>query len=180
MFRSQTLTKFVCAALSFGMLLQGNVVSGFEENEPKPLVQDVELKEGGVLETRVIDVYGNSLSGQEVVIQFKGKAVASAFSDDKGLVTVSDLRPGMHLITTSAGSTPCRFWSSGDAPPSAVAIPAVIAGTDAEIVRGQFGMFNLPMIVYAGVTAAAMVIAIDANQENDDLEKRIRKLEASP
>ncbi len=180
MFKSQTFTKFICASLTVGMLLQGNIVFAFDETNPKPLVQDVELKDGGVLETRVIDVYGNPIAGQEVVIQFKGKAVASAVSDEKGLVTVSDLRPGMHLITTSTGSTPCRFWAFGDAPPSAVAIPAVIAGTDAELVRGQFGMFNLPMIVYAGVTAAAMVIAIDAEQENDDLEKRIRKLEASP
>ncbi len=36
--------------------------------------------------------------------------------------------------------------------PSAVRIPAVVA--DGEIVRGQFGAFNLPMLVYAGVSAA--------------------------
>ena len=179
MSKSRTFTRLICYASAVSLLLQGNVLNAFDD-EPKSLVQDVELREGGVLMTRVIDVYGNPLSGQEVVIQFKGKAVASAVSNEKGLISVSDLRPGMHLITTSAGSTPCRFWGTGDAPPAAVSVPAVIAGADAEIVRGQFGMFNLPMVVYAGVTAAAMVIAIDAEQENDSLEKRIRKLEASP
>lgn len=180
MLKSETFTRIVSLAAAFSLLFQGTILSAFEGNEPKPLVQDVELREGGVLVTRVIDVFGNPLSGQDVVIQFKGNAVATATSNEKGLISVSDLRPGLHVITTSTGSTPCRFWAKGDAPPSAVAIPAVIAGTDAEIVRGQFGIFNLPMAVYAGVTAAAMVIAVDAEQNNDSLEKRIKALEASP
>lgn len=178
MFKSRTFTRLVCFASAFGLLVQGSILSAFEES-PKPLVQDVELREGGVLVTRVIDAFGNPLQGQEVVIQFKGKAVASATSNENGLISVSDLRPGMHLITTSTGSTPCRLWGTGDAPPTAVSVPAVIAGTDAEIIRGQFGAFNLPMVVYAGITAAAMVIAIDAESDADDLEDRVRVLEAA-
>ena len=194
MFKSRTFTRLICFASAVSLFVQGNILSAFDES-PKPLIQDVELSEGGVLVTRVIDAFGNPLQGQEVVIQFKGKAVASATSNENGLISVSELRPGMHLITTSTGSTPCRFWGTGDAPPSAVSVPAVIAGTDAEIIRGQFGAFNLPMVVYAGITAAAMVIAIDAENDADDandsaaalrranaeLEARVRALEtASP
>jgi cell division protein FtsB len=67
---------------------------------------------------------------------------------------------------------------------------------DPKLVRGQFGAFNLPMLVYAGATIAAVVIGVDAMNTADDaqaanarlnsevaqLEERVKELEtpASP
>lgn len=156
--------------------------------------QDVRLAKGGVLTTRVVDLQGRPMTGQLVEVLHRGQPVATSESGEDGLVTIAGLRPGQHEIVTTSGSLPCRFWAAEAAPPAAVSVPAVV--NDPALVRGQFGAFNLPMLVYAGATIAAVVIGVDAMNTADDaqaantrlngevaeLEQRVRELEnpASP
>lgn len=139
-------------------------------------MEDVELSDKGVIVTRVVDLQGNPVAQQKVTVMFQDREIASAISDADGLVAISGLRPGVHAITTDMGTTVCRFWSEGTAPPSAIRVPAVVS--DAEIVRAQFGGFNLPMAVYATVSFVALGIAIDSRNKADDAKSAVRRLES--
>jgi len=178
--------------LAAAVLFQGPIAAAVD---PTPVAtQDVRLREGGVLVTRVVDLQGKPMADEEVVVEFRGQPIASGFSNEKGLVAISGLRAGQHSLVTRNGATVCRLWLPETAPPSAVNTPAVVS--DSTLVRGQFGAFNLPMLVYAGATIAAVVIGVDAMNTADDaqaanarlnsevaaLEERVKELEtpASP
>ncbi len=139
-------------------------------------MDDVELTENGVVVTRVVDLQGNPVSQQRVTILFQNREIASAVSDADGLVAISGLKAGVHAISTEMGTTVCRFWSEGTAPPSAIRVPAVVS--DAEIVRAQFGGFNLPVAVYATVSFVALGIAIDSKDKADSAKSAVRRLES--
>jgi hypothetical protein len=47
---------------------------------------------------------------------------------------------------------------------------------DPQLVRGQFGAFNLPMLVYAGATIAAVAVGVDAMNTADDAQKANARL----
>lgn len=173
---SNSIGRFTSWCLAFSMLLPASLVRGADPAEISR-VQDVQLREGGILTTRVVDAQGNPVVGEPVFVEFKGKQIASSVSDDDGLVAITGLRPGLHAITTSMGTTTaCRFWSEGSAPPSAVSVPAVVS--DAEVIRGQFGAFNLPQIIYGGVAIAALIIAVDANSDASEAEDAAAALAA--
>ncbi len=178
--------------LSLAVTFQAPLAAGADASSAR--IQDVRLGKGGVLTTRVVDLQGRPMSGQSVEVLHRGEPVATAESDRNGLVTIVGLRPGQHEIVTTSGSLPCRFWAADSAPPSSISVPAVV--NDPSLVRGQFGGFNLPMLVYAGATIGALVVGVDAMNTADDaqaanvrlnsevasLEQRIKELEppASP
>jgi len=182
---SRTLFR-TCLTLTLAAALTFHSSMAFAADQASAAIQDVQLREGGTLTTRVVDLQGNPVKGETVVVEFKGKQIATAVSDENGYVAVSGLRPGLHSIVTPMGASACRFWAEGAAPPSAVQVPAVVS--DAEVIRGQFGAFNLPMVVYASLSIAALIIAIDAENDAEDLEdanaaltRRVEALEnASP
>lgn len=182
--RNPNFRKLVVACLTIAVLAQGSLCSVIAAEPTQGRILDVELGERGVLATRVVDLQGNPVQGAEVTVMFGEKPVATTVSDDSGLAVVAGLRPGMHTIATSMGASTCRFWNKDTAPPSAVAVPAVVS--DAELVRGQFGAFNLPMLLYAGVSIASLVIALDAKDDAKDsrretaaLRERVDALEAA-
>jgi hypothetical protein len=144
--------------------------------ETASAIQDVLLRDGGIVTVQIVDLQGNPVVGERVSIEYRQQDIASAVTDDNGLVAVRGLRPGLHTITTPLGASVCRFWDPDTAPPSAVTTPAVVS--DAGLVRGQFGAFNLPMVVYAGVSIAALIIAIDADNTADDAEDAANALAA--
>ena len=156
------------------VLFQGPIAAAAD---PTPVAtQDVRLRDGGVLVTRVVDLQGKPMADEEVVVEFRGKPIASGFSNDKGLVAISGLRAGQHSLVTRTGATVCRLWMPETAPPSAVNTPAVVS--DSTLVRGQFGAFNLPMLVYAGVAAAALVIGVSARNDAQDAESAARQAQS--
>jgi hypothetical protein len=180
--------------LSLAVTFQAPLALGADAGAGSARIQDVRLGKGGMLTTRVVDIQGRPMSGHSVEVLHRGELVAAAESGKNGLVTIVGLRPGQHEIVTSSGSLPCRFWAADTAPPSAISVPAVV--NDPSLVRGQFGGFNLPMLVYAGATIGALVVGVDAMNTADDaqatnarlngevaaLEQRVRELEppASP
>lgn len=172
---SKPFSRFVCicVALSLVVHLPATVVA---DQSADSGIQDVRLREGGILTTRVVDLQGNPVVGEQVAIEYNGKQIASSVSDEDGLVAISGLRPGLHGIVTPMGGTVCRFWPADTAPPAAISVPAVVS--DAEVIRGQFGAFNLPMVVYAGVSIAAILIAVNANNSANDSEDAAAALAA--
>lgn len=178
--------KLVVFCLSIALAAQGTLspVIAAEQQATSGRIQDVELGARGMLATRVVDLQGKPVAGAEISVMFGDKVIATTVSDETGLAVVSGLRPGLHTIATPMGGTACRFWNEDTAPPSAVSIPAVVS--DVSLVRGQFGAFNLPMLLYAGATIAAVIIAVDANNNADDanaanaaLQARVEALEAA-
>ena len=189
------MVRFVAWSLTFALLANGPIlsaeqrVSAAQSNEnsgPEPLIQDVKLQAGGILTARIVNAQGNPVAGEQVSILFQGKEVAAVVRDADGFATVSGLRPGLHAIATPTGMSACRLWNADTAPPASASVPAVVS--DAEVIRGQFGAFNLPMVVVLAAAAAGIVLAIDAQNTASDAEDanaalaaRVRALEtASP
>lgn len=189
------LVRFVAWSLTFAVLANGPLLTaeqrvsgaqGHESSDPEPLIQDVKLQTGGILTARIVNAQGNPVAGEQVSILFQGKEVAAVVSDADGFATVSGLRPGLHAIATPTGMSACRLWNADTAPPASASVPAVVS--DAEVIRGQFGAFNLPMVVVLAAAAAGIVLAIDAENTASDAEDanaalaaRVKALEtASP
>jgi len=187
--------RFVAWSLTLALVANGPMLSAEqrvtaaqsnENSGPEPLIQDVKLQAGGILTARIVNAQGNPVSGEQVSILFQGKEVAAVVSDADGFATVSGLRPGLHAIATPTGMSACRLWNAETAPPASASVPAVVS--DAQVIRGQFGAFNLPMVVVLAAAAAGVVLAIDAQNTASDAEDanaalaaRVRALEtASP
>ncbi len=188
-------SRFVSWSLTIALIANGPLLSaeqrvsdtqGEQTPEYQSAMQDVKLETGGVLTARVVDLQGNPVVGEPVSITFQGKEIASAVSDENGFAAVSGLRPGLHGIVTATGTTACRLWNAETAPPTASDVPAVVS--DAEIIRGQLGAFNLPMFVVLATSVGALIVALDARSaansaqdQADALAARVRALEtASP
>jgi hypothetical protein len=194
-FLKTPIVRFVAWSLTLALLANGPMLSAEqrvtaaqsnENSGPEPLIQDVRLQAGGILMARIVNAQGNPVSGEQVSILFQGKEVAAVVSDADGFATVSGLRPGLHAIATPTGMSACRLWNAETAPPASASVPAVVS--DAQVIRGQFGAFNLPMVVVLAAAAAGVVLAIDAQNTASDAEDanaalaaRVRALEtASP
>ena len=194
-FLKTPIVRFVAWSLTLALLANGPMLSAEqrvtaaqsnENSGPEPLIQDVRLQAGGILTARIVNAQGNPVSGEQVSILFQGKEVAAVVSDADGFATVSGLRPGLHAIATPTGMSACRLWNAETAPPASASVPAVVS--DAQVIRGQFGAFNLPMVVVLAAAAAGVVLAIDAQNTASDAEDanaalaaRVRALEtASP
>lgn len=180
--RNRTIRKFAVMCLAISLVSQSTLTAF--AGEPVSQYKDVELHEKGILTSRVVDMQGLPVAGETVRVHYQGKEIATAVSDEDGYVVVAGLRPGAHTLSTTVSAMNCRFWSKDTAPPSAVSVPAVVS--DSDIVRGQFGAFNLPMVIYAGLTAAALFVAIEADSSADDAKKanaalraRVEALEAA-
>ncbi len=185
-------TRFVAWSLTIALVANGPMlsaeqrVSDEQTPEHESIMQDVRLAKGGLLTARIVDLQGKPVGGEQVSVMFQGKEIAAVVSDADGVAAVRGLRPGLHAIVTPTGTTACRLWNADTAPPTATAVPAVVS--DAEIIRGQFGAFNLPMVVVLAAAAGGLVVAVDAKNTADDaqdeadaLAARVQALEtASP
>ncbi len=184
-FLKSRFTRVVTWSLSLAVAANGPLLSAEqrptttpveETSERESLMQDVKLQPQGVLKARIVDLQGNPVVGEQVSVTFRGKEVAAVISDTDGFATVSGMRPGLHAIVTPAGTTAVRLWNADSAPPTASAVPAVVS--DAEVVRGQFGAFNLPMAVVLAASIAGVVLGLDAQNTADDAKKANAALEA--
>ncbi len=180
--RKLTATLLTIAMVTNTMVMQGSLLSAGESTAGR--IVDVELHEKGILTTRVVNMQGQPIAGETLTVHYQGKQIAASKSDENGFVVIGGLRPGVHTLSTPVAATACRLWSPTTAPPAAVGVPAVVS--DPEIIRGQFGAVNLPMILYAGATAAALFVAFeaessadDANDANAALRARVEALEAA-
>ena len=133
---------------------------------PAPTLKDVRLDEGGQLTTRIVDGQGQPVAGAEVSVRYRQQAVAHTVTDENGYAKFSGLRSGPHTIVSPASEKDVRLWTSDTAPPNASRVSVVVS--DLSVLRGQFGGFNLPMITVVGGTIAALVVALDAQNDADN------------
>ena len=174
--------RFVAWSLTIALVANGPMlsaeqrVSDEQTPEHESIMQDVRLAKGGLLTARIVDLQGKPVGGEQVSVMFQGKEIAAVVSDADGVAAVRGLRPGLHAIVTPTGTTACRLWNADTAPPTATAVPAVVS--DAEVIRGQFGAFNLPMVVVLAAAAGGLVVAFDAKNTADDAQDEADALAA--
>jgi hypothetical protein len=141
-----------------------------------PLVRDVELGFGGLLIGRLLDANGRPIADSEVSILTGDKPLAETRTDVEGVFAVSNLRGGVHKITTADSVQLCRLWVPGTAPPQASKSIDIIGNS--TIIRGQYGpppgnrllkkakVWATNPFIVGGVVAAAVAIPV-ALSDND-------------
>ena len=178
MFLQNPLTRLITWSLTFAVVAHAPLLSAEERitgettgsiapdiDAVEPVVRDVQLRAEGNLTARIVNLQGHPVTGEQVLVIFQGKNIATVVSDDDGLVAVRGLRPGLHAIVTSTSTTACRFWNADSAPPSAAPLPAIVS--DEEIIRGQAGG-GFGGLLVLGIAAGALVVALDAKNTADD------------
>jgi len=184
-FLNSRFTRFVTWSLTLAVVANGPLLCAEQRTAETPveetperesLMQDVKLQPEGVLKARIVDLQGNPVVGEQVSVMFRGKEIAAVVSDEDGFATVGGMRPGLHAIVTPASTTGVRLWNADTAPPTASSVPAVVS--DSEVVRGQFGAFNLPMFVVLAAAGASIAMGLDTKNTVDDAKKANAALEA--
>ena len=131
-------------------------------------VVDVRLDERGALRGTLIDVGGQPLAAQPVVLQQAGGAAGSAETDATGGFVLRGISGGIHRLIVGDRSVTCRVWTHAAAPPAATDQLTVVAGP--PLVRGQqpfSAIFTNPLFIGL-VIAAAIAIPIAVHNAQDD------------
>ncbi len=90
-----------------------------------PVVEDVALMSGDVLEGRVVDEQGKPLAGSPVSLRQQQNEIATVKTDQSGVFRVSGVRGGVYRLVSlqddgaPQGEGTYRAWPQGTAPPSA-------------------------------------------------------------
>jgi hypothetical protein len=131
----------------------------------------------GALTGRVVDHQGTPAADHEVIVKQGEKEIARGKTNDKGVFSMPNVKPGNY--TASAGKTEGRFrvWSEKTAPPVAKGHALLVLGQNGD--RGQFGAVDPTLVLLTvGVIATLIVAAINLNKTKD-LEDQIDKLPKS-
>lgn len=129
------------------------------------LAADVKMLDGAFT-GRVVDHQGTPLKGQAVVIKQGGKEVARASTDEKGVFSVKNVRPGNYTASTGNTEGNFRVWNEKAAPPAAKGHALLVMGQNGA--RGQFGAVDPTLVLLtAGVIATLIISAITLNKVNN-------------
>lgn len=127
----------------------------------------------GELSGKLLTANGKAVEGASVVVAKNGKEVARTVTKADGSYTVKGLSNGSHVVSMSDAQIPVRLWSEGAAP-AAAKTKLTVSQT---AVRGQLlddeGYPIVTNIVIAAVAVAAIIVAVDAQQEADDLQDQL-------
>lgn len=155
-----------------GTLLPPGVSSAETSRAPEiaaTVVGDIALREGGRMSGRVLDADGKPVAEPQLRLteQNTGKRLALEV-DREGRFAIAGLASGVYQLTTKNGSSLCRCWAPGTAPPQARSELLVIA--DERIERGQRplaeALFSTPTLLVLMI-AAAIVIPIAVHNSKD-------------
>ena len=123
----------------------------------KPIVTDVALSNGGVLQGQLIDLRGGSASGVPVSVKAQDKEIVRTVTAKDGHFSVPGLRGGVYQVSAGDGQGGYRLWSAKAAPPSAQKGAIVFT-------QGMFGggpkMLLANPVVVAGVVATAVAVPV--------------------
>lgn len=176
------LTKAASIAVCFGIFLSGPV-SAFANNKAI-MARDVELSADGTLHGQVLNAEGQFVENAQVELRFQGTTVARTATTQDGRFEIGGVRGGAHDLTVGSVATPVRLWKTGTAPQGAVS--DVVISASEHVVRGQamdqygnpcntcpptsgFGLIDVVTLAMLATSVTALVIAIDTNNEVDDL-----------
>ncbi len=159
---------------TLGVIWPGTGLSGGETEHVSRLadhrVPDVRLDAGGQLQGMVVDGQGHGLPEAQVVVSRVGDSPRQVTKTDAdGRFTVGNLKGGTYCLRVSEGTSLCRVWTPGAAPPSAA--HSILVVNDRLIQRGQRPireLFVSDPILVATLVTAAIAIPIAVHKSRDD------------
>lgn len=184
--------KAACLAVCLGMMIS-STAPAFEGRSS--VARDVELSSDGALHGQVFTSEGRTVANAQVELRYRGQAVAKATTGRHGEFFITGVRGGAHELAVGSMTSPVRIWKNGAAPEGAV--DGIVVSADEQIVRGQscdpyaapgaacpptssgFGLIDVVTLAMLGTAITSTVIAIDTNNELDDLKGQLNQ-PASP
>lgn len=135
-----------------------------------PVVVDVALEDGGVLQGLVVSPQGTPKTDTPVALLNGEQELGAAKTDQAGRFAFSGLRGGVYQLATADSNGIVRVWSPRTAPPSAQQGVMLVSGEG--VVRGQAlqrigGFVSHPWIM-AGVIATAVAVPVAIHNANRD------------
>ena len=146
------------------------------KNDAK-LAADVVLVEGNFT-GRVVDHSGTPLVNREVVVKQSGKEVARVTTNEKGVFSVKNVKPGNYLASTGNTDGSFRVWNEKTAPASAKGHALLVMGENGA--RGAFGAVEPSMALLTIAVIASVVISAIALGKINDLQDDVDNIPKSP
>lgn len=174
------LTKAASIAVCFGILLTHSA-SAFSGDAAR-MARDIELSREGALTGQLLTSEGHAVADTAVSLKYQGQVVATAVTGENGQFLITGVRGGAHEMTVGSITNPVRLWKNGTAPEGAA--EAVVIAADETVIRGQeydgygacpppassgFGLIDVVTLAMLGTSTAALIVAIDTNNDVDDL-----------
>jgi hypothetical protein len=169
--RGRKLVGTVLVSLAMGGMLFPEMGMAAE-----PVVTDVALADGGILQGQVIQPQtGLAMANTPVTLRTQDQVVAVTTTGSDGRFVIQGVRGGVHQLAAGDGQGAYRFWSPGTAPPSAKTSATVYTQTVSEnsnpnvpVALTQHGgkgpvmkFLTNPIVIGAAVaTAIAVPIAV--------------------
>ena len=181
------LSRAASIAVCFGILLT-NTVSAFD-GDPAPTARDIELSADSALQGQIYTSEGRPVEHAAVELRYQGSTVAQATTGANGDFLITGVRGGAHDLAVGSMTVPVRLWKNGTAPSGAA--EGVVVAASEEVVRGQamdpycdpgsacpptgsgFGLIDVVTLAMLGTSVAALIIAIDTNNDVDDLNDQL-------
>lgn len=155
----KSLNKLAVTLACAGMLVGQTVQAA------SPIIRDVALQPGGVLNGQVLNEQAVAQAHAKLAVVHKGKPLTVTETDAAGRFVLTGLEPGIYELHLAEGGGAYRVWAPQTAPPAAEEGALLIQ--DSRVVRGNhggghFGWLANPWVLAAIVAAAiAIPLAID-------------------
>lgn len=151
----QSLKTFVVTLACAGFL------AGQTVQAASPIIRDVALQPGGVLNGQVLNEQAVAQGQAKIAVVHKGKPLTVTETDSAGRFVLAGLEPGVYELHLAQGGGAYRVWAPRTAPPAAE--QAVLLVQDSRVVLNQggrhFGWLANPWVL-AGIVAAAIAIPL--------------------
>jgi hypothetical protein len=132
---------------------------------PAPVVSDVALQSGNVLQGQVVDSQGRPVAGAPISLIDRQKEVAKATTAADGTFQVSGVRGGVYRVVTLQGDGTYRAWPQEAAPPSAK--PKIVLTQNSTGPGPIVRVLTSPLAICAIVaTAIAVPVALAHRNHN--------------
>ncbi|MBC8351317.1 MAG: carboxypeptidase regulatory-like domain-containing protein [Planctomycetes bacterium] len=142
------------------------LLAGQMAQAASPIIRDVALQPGGVLNGQVLNEQAVAQGQAKVAVVYKGKPLTVTETDKEGRFVLTGLEPGVYELHLAQGGGAYRAWAPRTAPP--VAEQGVMLVQDSRVVRGlhqgggHFGWLANPWVLAAIVALAiAIPLAVD-------------------
>lgn len=146
------------------------------KNDAK-LAADVVLVEGNFT-GRVVDHTGTPLVNREVVVKQAGKEVARVSTNEKGVFSVKNAKPGNYIASSGNTDGNFRVWNEKTAPASAKGHALLVMGENGA--RGAFGAVDPTLVLLTVAVIASVIISAIALGKINDLQDDVDQIPKSP
>ena len=161
--------KFLKSVNTFAVMLAcAGLIVGQTVQAASPIIRDVALQPGGVLNGQVLNDQAIAQAQAKIAVVHKGKPLTVTETDKDGRFVLTGLEPGVYELHLAEGGGAYRAWAPRTAPP--VAEQSVLLVQDGRTVRGNhhpgaFGWLANPWVLAAIV---AVAIAVPLALDDDD------------